>query len=57
MGQEEKVTSGSKTGRSSRGRNIRLHQCRIRSTSRLSTWTKPIPVLYQWHARKHQIYS
>jgi hypothetical protein len=47
MGQEEKVTSGSKTGRSSRGRNIRLHQCGIRSTSRLSTWTKPIPVLYK----------
>ena len=40
-------TKQQETGRSSRGRNIRLHQCGIKSTSSLSNWTKPIPVLYQ----------
>jgi hypothetical protein len=36
----------------------KLHQLGItQDYLKLSTWTKPIPVLYQWHARKHQIYS
>ena len=42
------------SGRRRRG-EIRLHKRWIRSTTRIRTWTKFIPLLHKWHARRNPL--